>query len=473
MRKSSTSATLHRLFIEILAASAAVGTTIACGGVTATPTGGLDGGGGDGAVTDPGFSSVCAGVVLMEGPIQVDPPVDYLASRSEYWMVGPPTDGGAPDPESGWKADMGNILGTPCATAPNTGACKAKLDALRLLPTDADACRKLGAPGMNILGCSISYWVYTRGDTIGTSVTDEEKAALVGHVDNVGEALLLAQLKGYSFECFESSVPAQARQTRDGYELIGLYAPNCAKEQYRVHVKVSADGAVTELSRELLPGPASCAVAGRRPEGLAIPTGTAAGPGAWFAEMGALEAASIVAFRRIYRELRAWGAPRTLLQRVREAARDEIRHARSMRALARRSGTPDVAPEIPEAQPRSLCAFAMENAREGCARETYGALLACFQAAHARDPQVRAAMAAIARDETEHAALSWDIAKWVEARLAPEERALVRQTRDEAFRDLARSASTAVTHPSASELGLPSPAHATRLVAELTRGLAA
>jgi hypothetical protein len=50
--------------------------------------------------------------------------------------------------------------------------------------------------------------------------------------------------------------------------------------------------------------------------------------------------------------------------------------------------------------------------------ETYGASLAHHQALCARDPQVRAVMTAIAEDETRHAALSWQVAHWLELRPA-------------------------------------------------------
>ena len=52
---------------------------------------------------------------------------------------------------------------------------------------------------------------------------------------------------------------------------------------------------------------------------------------------------------------------------------------------------------------RELEAIAIENAVEGCVRESFGALLATWQAKTAGDARVRAAMKRIARDETRHA----------------------------------------------------------------------
>src|SRR5262245_44328737 len=73
------------------------------------------------------------------------------------------------------------------------------------------------------------------------------------------------------------------------------------------------------------------AIGGRRPAGLAerrsasLASGTA---GAYFAELARLEAASVVAFRRLGDELRAWGAPARLTRAATRARRDEVRHAR-------------------------------------------------------------------------------------------------------------------------------------------------
>ena len=53
-----------------------------------------------------------------------------------------------------------------------------------------------------------------------------------------------------------------------------------------------------------------------------------------------------------------------------------------------------------------------ENAREGCVRETFGALIAMHQAERAGDPIIRRAMRRIAEEETRHAELAWEVASW-------------------------------------------------------------
>jgi predicted nucleic acid-binding protein len=111
-------------------------------------------------------------------------------------------------------------------------------------------------------------------------------------------------------------------------------------------------------------------------------------------------------------------------------------HAHVTGALARRHGSQPRTPRIEAYAVRSLESIARENAVEGCVRETYGALVAMWQAHSACDESVRAAMKRIARDETRHAALAWDIARWTDARLKPKARARVGRARDRSVAEL-------------------------------------
>ncbi|HEY2366099.1 MAG TPA: ferritin-like domain-containing protein, partial [Polyangiaceae bacterium] len=140
---------------------------------------------------------------------------------------------------------------------------------------------------------------------------------------------------------------------------------------------------------------------GRRPEGL-VPRDarSASSVGAFFAHAAHLEAASVYAFARMRGELRTLRAPSRLVSRATRAIADERRHARVVSALARRYGGTPSRPRVKRTRRRSVEAIAIENATEGCVRETFAALVAHWQALHARDPIVRAAYARIARDET-------------------------------------------------------------------------
>jgi len=75
---------------------------------------------------------------------------------------------------------------------------------------------------------------------------------------------------------------------------------------------------------------------GRRPVGYSPPLAPEpTNLGAHFARMAALEAASVIAFRTLARELAFHRAPLALVRGCRRAARDEIRHARATGALIR------------------------------------------------------------------------------------------------------------------------------------------
>jgi hypothetical protein len=209
---------------------------------------------------------------------------------------------------------------------------------------------------------------------------------------------------------------------------------------------------------------------GRRPEGLREERPDLRGPAAFFAEMARLEAASVTSFAILARELSRLGAPRALVNAARRARRDEMRHARATRALARRHGGTPTAPRIDARPLRDLEAVAMENAVEGCVHETWGALAAHHQAATSTDPVVRAVMMRIARDETMHAALSWRVARWAESRLDAAARRRVQIARDDAVRALVRGAASTPVKLRA-VAGLPSAEEARAMLERLDRVL--
>jgi hypothetical protein len=209
---------------------------------------------------------------------------------------------------------------------------------------------------------------------------------------------------------------------------------------------------------------------GRAPDGLAdCPQG--AGLGGYFGEMARLEAASVVAFRRLAHELREHGAPQPLRRAARRAARDEVRHARLAQALAERFGGRYRAPVVAPSRPRSLLDLARENAAEGVVREAFGALAAGFQAAHAADGAIRSTMRRIARDETRHAELSLAIERWATPSLAPEAQRAVAAARAEAISTLSRELERDPERDLAVIAGAPSRHVARALAAELARQL--
>jgi hypothetical protein len=209
---------------------------------------------------------------------------------------------------------------------------------------------------------------------------------------------------------------------------------------------------------------------GRRPRGLVRARGRAHSTalGAYFGGMAYEEAASVHAFLRLGEELARHGAPAPLVRAAERSARDEERHARLMARWARAYGVTAPAPKVRRARPRTLEAMARENAVEGCAHETFGALLLGWQAARSPDPSLRRAFARVAADEARHAALAWAVAAWAEGRLDARGRARVGAARARALGALGRAQGPS---PFDGAVGRPSPADRAALLAGLIERL--
>ncbi|HJL15896.1 MAG TPA: ferritin-like domain-containing protein [Sandaracinaceae bacterium LLY-WYZ-13_1] len=200
---------------------------------------------------------------------------------------------------------------------------------------------------------------------------------------------------------------------------------------------------------------------GRRPPGLRPAELADGDPRArWLVEAARLEAASVIAFRRLAHELRAHRAPAVLVGGAREAARDEVRHARTMARWRDRLGGSSAPVEVAPAAPRSLRALAEDNAVEGCVGETWGALVIAVQARAAADPALRADLRRIADDELAHAAWSVALHRWTMPRLSRAERDAIEARAHAAIDDLRPLAATDASR----WLGLPEPAAHARML---------
>ena len=179
-----------------------------------------------------------------------------------------------------------------------------------------------------------------------------------------------------------------------------------------------------------------------------------------------MEAASVAAFHVLEHELRALGAPESLLRACRDAADDEVRHAETMAHLVGEvPAFPDVAP-----RGRTTLEIALENARIGMVRETYGAVVAKVQGTRAASPALRAVWSTIGDDELGHAGLAWEIGAFLSTCLDANERALVASAmRDE----VAALSAELADHPSREhlEVGVPDVATARGIVTALRDGL--
>lgn len=319
------------------------------------------------------------------------------------------------------SATVFDEMGTRCATATDRAACETAIETL----------------SMETYG---RYLMTTADDEVATHQSEEEFLAVLGEIDTPDEALLRVWHAGYSVSC-DDVERSGVREVEGGFEVVAtLTSGGCGSpvELTRYLFMVATDGAMTELANEVIERREDWGCEGRRPEGLQPVTGEVpAHPvGRWFASMARLEASAVDAFEGVARELEAHGAPAALIDASRVAAQDEVRHHEAMSRLAQRYGARPLPAEIVDHPVRALYAIALENAVEGCIRETYGALAAHRQAFAATDPEIAAAMTEIAEDEGRHAALSWEIAAWIEPRLSDAERAELTLEKARAFADL-------------------------------------
>jgi hypothetical protein len=367
-------------------------------------------------------------------------PVDYLELASV-------TLGGNPE-------DAPKIIeqtGSRCGTATDKARCEAAIAALDLPKSQR----------FSLQYFETRYLIYTRGDEVGAITTSDDARRFLSPFENAKDAALLVRaFTGPSLHCEVTNT----RRSGDGFEFYATSGSTCGGDVHDDVVRVSRDGAVEVVATEIAQtGDPKCAI-GRRPAGYVPPSRRAQSIGEYFAQAAELEAASVPAFRRLARELRAHGAPAELVARAETAARDEVRHARATKRLAMRFGGAVSWPKIGNLPVRSLAVIAEENAREGCVRETFGALVATVQAARAFDPEVRREMEIIAREETEHAALAWDAAEWLDRLLDDDARARVIRARAGAIAELHASLDASFVSP---ELGLPTAREARGLLARL------
>jgi len=379
--------------------------------------------------------------------------VDYLGVYLSYGSFE-----GAPS--SSWRQLLST--GEVCAGLANVPACEMQLGAT--LPPEGcdsyDACR---IAAVARVGAQL-----TRVDT------KEQLLALLGTVDTTSEALLVAQLGGFEVRCAQDrTVPLRGTEilaTSGGFE-IRTHWESCGAGTVLDQLSVDAAGNVSPLdSRQL--AASNCAI-GRRPQGLcrAAPGPTRTALGGFFAQAAGLEAASVYAFLQLARELAQLDAPRALVEACLAAVDDELRHTGSVASLARRFGGEPQLPTVEPLAPRDAFEIARQNASEGCVRETFGALLATYQADSARDPQVRQAMQAICEDETRHAQLSWALAGWLEPQLRDDQRAAIRSCREQAIAELSQQLDSGLPEDDCAAIGFPSPEVSARLLDQLASTL--
>lgn len=373
-------------------------------------------------------------------------PVDYLELRNTFGVTTNPP-------------NVVSKSGTLCATAKDPAACQASFAAV------STSGGWMPARGPGLSATITEYLVYTRGDEVGTITSYDALKTFLAPVDDVHDAALLASQSPdvqHRIVCGPSSGGAVA----GGFEVVAETGDTCGSGTHLDEelVFVSSAGDVSVRQDVVIQNGDPNCINGRRPEGLVRAAKRCSNAvGAYFAECAHLEAASVVAFERLARELRAHGAPASLVEAAERARGDEVRHARTTAALARRYGGEPEPVVVEDRDVRSLFEIALENAVEGCVRETFGALVAMHQNRRAGDPRVARAMRGIADDETRHAALSWDVAEWVDTRLTADERRRLAAARAEASESLRRELEAAIAPELTSRAGVPTATQAIAL----------
>lgn len=481
----TTSLRLHALFASLLGATAVA---VGCNGTIAVENdagadAGLDGAVPDGALPDgatpdarppgdggtlaPFESRVC---LTMDERTYLFPKDATLATGIQF--LGGYELNGDSKPTS--MKPSSHMVGLACSTANDPAACS---DALDLLDP--------AAPYWGCQGFCPPFPAYqvrtTSGDTVAVIGRREEVQKAFLPIDTPTEAVAAVEAIHY-VGCEDGK--NNLRKHADGTYSVKVTEFQCTSDPKdpsksvntvdEISYRVTAAGAVTEEARVRVKEEPSqgCPVAGRKPAGLE-PANTNAGScaGGYFATMAHLEAASVVAFERMAEELRQHGAPEALVARARTAAADERRHAQAIGSLAIARGNPVPAVVAGEFVSRGLLAMAVENRREGCVRETYGALLAHYQARASVEPSVCKVMERIAAEETQHAALSWDLDAWLVGKLNLAEREVVRDAEVDALRGLAEECTQAFDAATREVVGLPSPEVALALFRGMQRGL--
>ena len=295
---------------------------------------------------------------------------------------------------------------------------------------------------------------------------------VTGTVDSREEALLVVQQAGYQVGCSDVGTGG-IRDVSGGYEVVATRTRGGCSEPWifsRHLLFVDSAGTVTPLAAETIDENNGGACPGRRPPGMEPDPRRAAGDvGGTLARAATFEAASVDAFLILGQELEHFGAPSRLIAEARCSADDEARHAQAMTHLARRYGVEPEKPRRHVVPLRSLYDVALDNATEGCVRETFSALTATFQSVAAEDEAIARVMGPVAEDETRHAAFSWQLDEWIVTRLTSVERETVNRARAQAVADLRRLPLTACSNEVARIAGLPGKKAAIALVDELEK----
>lgn len=290
------------------------------------------------------------------------------------------------------------------------------------------------------------FLVAVNGDVVAIINNYESLTNLLGSIDTATEAELILRSLNYD-ELIPGGIPCGAVSQDAPHCLVLkevrplLPADNCSTaEGERTLLCVREDASVFETV-EPLTVYGQC-LGGRRPDGL-IPSAVGSSvssqePAGYFAELYRLETAAVAAFAELAYELSRHGAPESLVHRARTAALDEVRHSLMAEKKAAAHGAVLPLPEVRVARKpeRSLFELALQNATEGCVRESFGAAQALLSARGSQAESERQFWQVIAGDEMRHAELSREVAVWLSGQLTRAQKEEIQAARALAYREL-------------------------------------
>jgi hypothetical protein len=339
--------------------------------------------------------------------------------------------------------------GTPCSGAADLASCR--VDFAELTRSDR--------------GFGEAFWtrfIITDKDGAREISSVAEMEVFLGTINTFNEAALILSLRGIWTDC------SQLSKVGDDYVTEVIRTVGCEALAERNELTLGPDGTTEEVLIETIP---SGCVEGRLTDGVCLDSSdphAAKDLGLYLSGVCQLETAAVAAFMQLADELKRHNAPEALVRGARHAAYEEIEHAQATHSLASRFGGSPRPVDFRPRLHRSLLEIAMENAREGCVRELFGAACAHLQAKQARDPEIKKTFARIAEEETGHAEWSLALDLWLRDRLSEAEWTQVEQARNDAVVGLYASTRLEPAAILVEQAGVPTSAQVKYLLSELS-----
>ena len=227
-----------------------------------------------------------------------------------------------------------------------------------------------------------------------------------------------------------------------------------------------------EVEYTAIHAPYTCTkiVPGRMPNGLQTGHNQATAQNSiarYLADMTTMETAAITAFKYLVKELKAYGAPSSLIAHAQLAVEEEQRHAEmaGLLAAAHQAEVSEIL--VADFALRSLFEIALENAIEGCINETFAAACGLWQSEHAQMPVFKEVIAHITDEEMGHAALSWEIHEWLMPQLTSSQQQSINNAQAEAVETLITNFKQKGDPAQQLAFGLPDKTGATAIFAQL------